>query len=143
MHTIYSVYISTFDQLTLVNVIFGNTNIFEYFWHEYLFRHSFVSDFLKRINSDIHSYKNIYTNIFGYSFVSKKLCEYIRIFIRVKNLKRIYSDIRSSPNFDECHTLIWKMVWGLITTLHSKNQSMSENWLGMQISKFRYADIEF
>ena len=45
-HTIYSVYISTFDQLTLVNVIFGNTNIFEY-----------SNNFDTNIYSDIHSYQ--------------------------------------------------------------------------------------
>ena len=50
---------------------------------------------------------------------------------------------------DECQVIksyIWKVSkeMGLnCTTLHSKNQSTSENWLGMQISKLRYAEIEF
>ena len=53
--------------------IYSNIRIFEYFWYEYLFGHSFVSFFVY---------------------------EYIRIFVRIKILLRIYSDIRSYQNFD-------------------------------------------
>ena len=38
--------------------------------------------FCIRIYSDIRSYQNFVTNIFGYSFVSKFWYEYIRIFVR-------------------------------------------------------------
>ena len=60
------------------------TNIFEY-----------SNIFDTNIYSDIRSYHFLYTNIFGYSFVSKFCYEYIRIFVRIKILIRIYSDIRS------------------------------------------------
>ena len=68
--------------------IYSNIQIFKYFRHKYLFGYSFVSIFIW-IYSEIHSCKKNYMNIFGYSFVSKMLCEYIQLFIRVKNLTQI------------------------------------------------------
>ena len=52
--------------------IYSNNRIFEYFLYEYLFGHSFIS-------------------IFWY--------EYIRIFVRIIFLIRIYLDIRSYQNY--------------------------------------------
>ena len=50
--------------------IFGYSNIFEYFPIRIFLCIIFVSFFLIRIYSHIHSYCFFYTNIFGYSFVS-------------------------------------------------------------------------
>ena len=120
-------------------------NISEYIAHKYIrtfvrinfsftnkFGHSFVSNLFVRIYSDIHSeecknktniwiYPNIRT-IFKtntYSGIhSGQICwyEYIRIFIRVNFLNRIYSDIHSCPNFHECHTLVWGIIYGMSGT---------------------------
>ena len=82
-----------------------NTNMFKYVYVSDTKIYSNISDFLKWINSDFHLYKTfiwIYSDI---RLCPKKWCEYIWIFIWVKILKQIYSDIRSSQNFDECHTL--------------------------------------
>ena len=43
-------------------------------------------------------------------YIYKISYEYIRIFIRVIFLTRIYSDIRSYQNPYECHTLIQKCL---------------------------------
>jgi len=70
-------YFQKFSFLVFVNVVFENTKIFEY---------------IRIFSFD--------TNIFVYSFVLIFCYEYIRIFVRIKILIRIYSDIRSYLNFD-------------------------------------------
>ena len=52
-----------------------------------------------------------YKCFFGHSFVSHLSTEYIRIFVRVIFLTRLYSDIRLCQNFYECHTLKWSSVY--------------------------------
>ena len=72
MHIYAYIYIFAYMHIRVWR-IYSNIRIFEYFWYEYLFGHSFVSFFVY---------------------------EYIRIFVRIKILLRIYSDIRSYQNFD-------------------------------------------
>ena len=72
--------------------IYSNIRIFEYFWYEYLFGHSFASFFVY---------------------------EYIRIFVRIKILLRIYSDIRSYQNFDTNifgHSFVFLRIYSNIST---------------------------
>ena len=72
---------------------------------EYIRIFEYSNIFDPNIYSDLRSYQNFDTNIFGYSFVSKNSYEYIRIFVRVIFLTRIYSDIHSYQNPYECHAL--------------------------------------
>ena len=112
--------------------------IFEYIGHEYIFRHSFVSIFLLRIYSDIHSYQvflyeyirtfvrqcvrawklDEYSNIFEYSYnIYSDICSfiYIRIFIRVKMFTNITLCTRGS---DLSFVTVW--TWETI---------FSQKWL--------------
>ena len=81
--------------------------MFEYFWSKYLFGYSFVS---KCWYEYIRIFVRVKILIWIYSDIrscQKISYEYIRIFVRVIFLTRIYSDIRSYQNPYECHTLYW------------------------------------
>ena len=79
---------------TGASLVQGVTNKFEY-----------SNSFNPNIYSDIYSYQNFDTNIFGYSFVSKKFI-------------RIYSDIRSC-HFLDTNIFGYSFVWKYIRMSHS------------------------
>ena len=99
---------------TFVRINFVCTNIFGHLGQiclcEYI--RKFVREIVrvwkvvKYSNMIKYSYNFQYKYLFGHSFVSIFLYEYIRTFVRVIFLIRIYSDIRLSQSFHECHTLI-------------------------------------
>merc|ERR1712001_792443 len=108
----------------LVTNIYLDIRSYQFFFYEYIrtfvrvkfvctniFRHSLVSVLECKTLTNIRIYSNIRAifNTNTYSDIrscQKKLYEYIRIFIRVILLIRIYSDIHSYQNFHECHTLV-------------------------------------
>ena len=92
-------------QVNIMAMVQSVTNIFEY---------------LNIFDPNIRSYHFLDTKIFGYSFVStfwiqiyldirscqKNSYEYIRIFVCIICLTRIYSDTHLCQNPHVCHTLI-------------------------------------
>ena len=79
------------------------------------------------------------TNKFGYSFVQKHLYEYIRIFVCVKKIMRIYSDIHLSQKFETTlfgysfESKFWRMShsvskWILISSQRSLSNPAFESF---------------
>ena len=107
----------------LVTNIYSDIRSYQFFFYEYIrtfvrvkfvctniFGHSLVSVLECKTQTNIRIYSNIHAifNTNTYSDIrscQKNQYEYIRIFIRVILLIRIYSDIHSYQNFHECHTL--------------------------------------
>ena len=111
----------------LVTNIYSDIRSYQFFFYEYIrtfvrvkfvckniFGYSLVSVLECKTYTNIRIYSNIRAifNTNTYSDIrscQKNQYEYIRIFIRVILLIRIYSDIHSYQNFHECHTLVWNV----------------------------------
>ena len=68
--------------------------------------------------------------------MSKKVYEYIRIFIRVILLIRIYLDIHLYQNFHECHTLDWTTITSIFHPPHPFSDTHTAILLTSEMQRF-------
>ena len=108
----------------LVTNIYLDIRSYQFFFYKYIqtfvcvkfvctniFGHSLVSVLECKTLTNIRVYSNICAIFNTNTYLDIRLCqtnqyEYIRIFIRVILLIRIYSNIHLYQNFHECHTLV-------------------------------------